>query len=254
MQIMTPHRQIFARILSNWVTRLPTDGLILEIGCGLGTWLETSSRYRGGVIGLDIDKQACSIASAQIGHTCAGIVLYAGGILPFKATSFQGIYAHEVIEHINADKKFIAETYRVLKDGGSLLLTTPNGNREPLDRRKHRAHVRHYRANQLSSYLREQGFEIEDLYWRMHPLCGMLDDALSRVGKRLLKTQALQPGLTHWTSESQSGLNRFLLTVFRFVAPLISLVVTLEFEAFKKIWEARNMIFVARKGARRTYD
>jgi SAM-dependent methyltransferase len=250
MLIMLPHKQIFARILSNWVTQLPVDGLILEIGCGLGAWIEMISQHGRRVVGLDIDKQACSIASAQIGSECAGIVLYAGGALPFRENSFEGVYAHEVIEHVDDDKGFIAEAYRVLKDGGSLILTTPNGNREPIDKRKHRAHVRHYLPDQLDSHLREQGFRIESLYWRMHPLCGMLDDALSQIGTRLLQTQAVQPGLTHWVTESQTRPNRLILTLFRIIAPLISFAVTIEFELFKTAWEARNMIFVAQKGAR----
>jgi SAM-dependent methyltransferase len=248
VQVMTPHRTIFARILSKWVAQLPTDGLILDIGCGMGTWIEVSSRYAGGLVGLDVDKQVCSIASAQVRHKCEGIVLYAGGAFPFKEESFQGAYAHEVIEHVSDDAEFIAEAYRVLKNGGSVILTTPNGEREPLDSHKHSAHVRHYSADQLSYHLQQQGFEIEELYWRMHPLCGVLDDALSQIGNRLLRTQGVQPGLTHWSAGSQSGLNRFLLMVFRLVEPLIRSAVIVEFEVFKTVREARNMIFIARKG------
>jgi SAM-dependent methyltransferase len=244
---MTPHRVIFARILSRWVAKLPSDGLILDIGCGMGTWMEISSRYGGRVVGLDVDEQVCSIASARVGNKCAGIVMYAGGIFPFKENSFQGAYAHEVIEHVSDDAEFITEAYRVLKDGGSVILTTPNGKREPLDSRKHSAHVRHYSADQLRSRLQQQGFEIEKLYWRIHPLCGMLDDALSQVGNRLLRTQGVQPGLTYWSTGSQSGLNRLLLMLFRLAEPLINLVVIMEFEAFKSRWEARNMVFIVRK-------
>jgi ubiquinone/menaquinone biosynthesis C-methylase UbiE len=182
---------IFARILSNWIAQLPSDGLILDVGCGLGAWIVASSRRGGRVVGSDIDKQACSIAFARVGRMCVGIVLYAAGTFPFKENSFQGMYTHKVIEHISDDKGLISEVYRVLKSGGSLVLTTPNAKCEPLDKRVHPAHVRHYPADQLSSRLRDQAFSRENLYWRMHPLCGMLDDTLSQVENEVLQVQRL---------------------------------------------------------------
>jgi SAM-dependent methyltransferase len=248
MKIRPPHQHIFTRILSRWATCLPANGLILDIGCGLGAWIEVSSPHRR-VVGLDIDQQACAIAASRVGNMATGIVLYGGGALPFKNGSFQGAYAHEVIEHVHDDQIFLAEVQRVLKAGGALLLTTPNGRRESLDKRKHGAHVRHYLPEQLSARLTEQDFEIQNRYWRIHPLCGLLDDTLSQIGNRLLKSQALQPGLTHWTSASQSGLSRVMLTLFKMIEPVISLIVLVEFELFKTTWEARNMIFIVQKRA-----
>lgn len=46
--------------------------------------------------------------------------------LPFEDGSFDIITAFQFIEHIKPRKEFIKECLRVLKPGGSLLVTTPN--------------------------------------------------------------------------------------------------------------------------------
>ena len=247
MNFETPHRLIFSRILTRWFNKLPSDGLILEIGCGLGSWIGLCIKNGYKIIGLDNDEQACSIASSQFGRVSKGIVLYSGNIFPFESNSIQGVLAHEVLEHVTEDKQFVAEANRILEDGGLLILTTPNGNREPLDKRKHSAHVRHYVEEQLNSLLMEHGFTIEKRYWRMHPICGLLDDALSRLGNELIQIQPIQPGLTYWRNDSQSRMVRFLLWVYKLIEPFIAFVVTIEFEIFKTILEARNIILIANK-------
>jgi ubiquinone/menaquinone biosynthesis C-methylase UbiE len=46
--------------------------------------------------------------------------------LPFSDNSFDGIVAMEIIEHLEDDVSFLRECLRVLKHGGTLLLTTTN--------------------------------------------------------------------------------------------------------------------------------
>ena len=47
------------------------------------------------------------------------------GALPFAARSFDGILCTEVLEHLAAPARTLAEAMRVLRPGGWLLLTTP---------------------------------------------------------------------------------------------------------------------------------
>lgn len=64
--------------------------------------------------------------------------------------SFDLVVSVEVIEHVEEDEKFVSEVNRVLKPGGSLILTTPNGdfveNRNP-------DHKRHYKRKELNHLL-----------------------------------------------------------------------------------------------------
>jgi SAM-dependent methyltransferase len=56
----------------------------------------------------------------------------------------------EVLEHVEDDERFVSEVSRVLKPGGTFIMTTPNGdfveNHNP-------DHKRHYRKEQLSDLL-----------------------------------------------------------------------------------------------------
>ena len=64
--------------------------------------------------------------------------------------SFDVVVAVEVLEHVEQDRAFVENVYRVLKPGGMFVMTTPNGdflaNTNP-------DHKRHYRREQLRALL-----------------------------------------------------------------------------------------------------
>ena len=66
------------------------------------------------------------------------------------AAAFDCVVAVEVLEHVERDDLFVTEVNRVLKSGGTFLMTTPNGdsvaNRNP-------DHKRHYTREQLQALL-----------------------------------------------------------------------------------------------------
>jgi SAM-dependent methyltransferase len=46
--------------------------------------------------------------------------------LPFPNETFTKVYASEIVEHVPAWEAVLAEAFRVLKPGGTIVLTTPN--------------------------------------------------------------------------------------------------------------------------------
>jgi SAM-dependent methyltransferase len=66
--------------------------------------------------------------------------------------SFDAVVAVEVLEHVDEDGRFLREVYRVLRPGGTFVMTTPNGDYVPNTNPDHR---RHYTRDHLSSLLRE---------------------------------------------------------------------------------------------------
>lgn len=98
---------------------------LLDVGCGDGSLaLELGKRLAASETwGLDLSKPALREAK------CKGIVAVLGDGdlgLPFQNSSFDLVYAGELIEHLRNQEGFLREVNRVLRPGGFLLLTTPN--------------------------------------------------------------------------------------------------------------------------------
>lgn len=75
--------------------------------------------------------------------------------------SYDGVVSVEVIEHVPNDAAFISQIHRLLKPGGSLVLTTPNGEVVP---NRNPDHVRHYTRAELVSRLRESFADVRVTY------------------------------------------------------------------------------------------
>ncbi len=84
----------------------------LDIGCGEGYLAEMGIRN---VIGIDT-------------RPAKGIALYASAEdLPFRDESFDLVFAGEIIEHLDRPGKALRDWARVMKTGGRMILSTPNG-------------------------------------------------------------------------------------------------------------------------------
>ncbi len=71
--------------------------------------------------------------------------------------SFDYVVSVEVIEHVEADDRFVSEISRVLKPGGIFLLTTPNGD---WVENKNPDHKRHYKKGELNALLNKYFDEV----------------------------------------------------------------------------------------------
>ncbi len=97
-------------------------GKVLEDGCGVGAYVTQLSNLGGVVVGLERDVERALEARKKNAHILCG----AGENLPFGEGVFDALLSHEVIEHVEDDRKAIREMARVLKPGGRLVLFCPN--------------------------------------------------------------------------------------------------------------------------------
>lgn len=101
----------------------PSSGdKILDIGCGLGFFLNTLARR--GVQGFGIDFSQKSLTLAK-GMTSG---LFAQGdaqVLPYRDNSFDKIIFTDVIEHVFDDRAALQEIVRISKPGAMIALVTP---------------------------------------------------------------------------------------------------------------------------------
>ncbi len=129
---------------------------LLDIGCGGGNMIHHLSEY-GQVTGLEIDGRPLKIAR-QRGYEV--VQLDATQPMPFGANRFDVVTAFDVIEHNQDDLAILADSWRVLKPGGYVIITVPAfmelwSHNDDLN-----AHVRRYTDWELRRKMAMSGFEV----------------------------------------------------------------------------------------------
>jgi ubiquinone/menaquinone biosynthesis C-methylase UbiE len=134
------------RLLKAYYAAIPyVKGDLLEIGCGEGRGIELLSPLVNSYTAID----KISEIEDGIRQKYPKIQFLNMNVPPFTGVadnSFDTIVTFQVIEHIQEDKEFLKEIYRVLRSGGRAILSTPNLDwsltRNPW-------HVREYTARQF---------------------------------------------------------------------------------------------------------
>jgi len=101
----------------------PLEGKrILDVGCGLGMYVEKLRRFSDQVYGIDIDAERVTEGGRRLPHLLAA----AAETLPFTDNCFDILLLHEVLEHVADDRQVVQEAYRVLRPGGRIVIFAPN--------------------------------------------------------------------------------------------------------------------------------
>jgi SAM-dependent methyltransferase len=102
---------------------LPTEGPVLDLGCG-GALFGRLLRERGyKVFGLDYSTQA-----AQVGWHQNGVPVATGifSDAPFACGTFAAITMFHVLEHLYDPGSYIEAAWHLLRPGGRLIVQVPN--------------------------------------------------------------------------------------------------------------------------------
>ena len=132
-------------------------GNLLELGCGTGRGLEilvnAAEHYTG------IDKNEPLIKEHTTNYPDS--VFLDQFMPPFSGiadNSMDTVITFHVIEHIKDDDAFVKEIYRVLKPGGTAIITTPNVEMRVA---RNPWHVREYTRKGLTSLLSKYFGDVE---------------------------------------------------------------------------------------------
>ncbi|MFH1725727.1 MAG: class I SAM-dependent methyltransferase [Elusimicrobiota bacterium] len=116
--------RLLAEGLSAWKSR----GVFVDVGCALGTMLAGVRDHSGWkVLGLEFAR-----AAAETGKRLNGVEIAQGGLsdAPWPDESVDCVHMNNVLEHEAKPAEALAAASRLLKPGGRLRLSLPNG---PLD-------------------------------------------------------------------------------------------------------------------------
>lgn len=167
----------------------------LDAGCGTGLFSEAAKARGAEVTAMDVGPNLLARVQEKCRcQTAVGDVL----ALPFPDASFDIVLCTEVIEHTPDAATAIGELARVLRPGGTLVLTTPNRVWHPLIRLANVLKIRPYeglenwaRWGELRSWIAANGLEIVDQRGFnalpfIHPFTYPLIDRLDQLGRTYL--------------------------------------------------------------------
>jgi glycosyltransferase involved in cell wall biosynthesis/2-polyprenyl-3-methyl-5-hydroxy-6-metoxy-1,4-benzoquinol methylase len=98
---------------------------VLDCGCGFGVHLMLMSRLRDlDLVGVDAARDRLTHARRE--RIPAALANTDLNLLPFRDECFDRVLMSEVLEHLEDDRRALAEVHRVLKPGGILALSVPH--------------------------------------------------------------------------------------------------------------------------------
>jgi 2-polyprenyl-3-methyl-5-hydroxy-6-metoxy-1,4-benzoquinol methylase len=155
--------------------RFRRSGKLLDVGCGLGTFVKISKDN-----GFDATGTEVSDFAVQYAYEAYGLNIIPGALeaLRFPDDCFDVVTIWHVLEHLPSPRATLTEIHRILKKGGMLAVAVPNIN-EHIFRFAYRLvrgrelklfsvddkelHLYHFSQKTLQLILEKTGFEVEHM-------------------------------------------------------------------------------------------
>jgi 2-polyprenyl-6-hydroxyphenyl methylase / 3-demethylubiquinone-9 3-methyltransferase len=151
--------------------RVPAGARVLDVGCGEGAFTAALVRAGRESVGIDVAEAPLRRARERAGEGLDLRLVPVEGEWPLQDASFDAVWAGEVIEHVADTAAWLSEVRRVLRSGGTLVLSTPAHGPLTrlwlgLSRRSFESrfdprsdHLRFYTRHTLAALLQDFGFE-----------------------------------------------------------------------------------------------
>jgi ubiquinone/menaquinone biosynthesis C-methylase UbiE len=242
----------------NWLNPQKEETL-LDCGCGEGFYSMVLSEVCDGTVVTAFDYNAELLAKASRWTAGKRISFKNGNIekgLPFESNAFDKVIFTEVLEHLDDDRRALAEIYRVMKPSGLLALTVPNANYpflwDPINWTRESLglghfnpkntilggvwsydHKRLYSFDQIRTIAKETGFEIVEEANLTH-FCMPFNYLILRFGKIL----------TGWLPQSsvKSATEKFEWKKKEDSKGMLNQILQGVFSVFKKVDQRNDLV------------
>lgn len=151
--------------LSDFITKLPQNSMVLDVGCGPGNFSSFLLEHNFQVTGIDLSEKMISIAKQKV----PGVTFLKQDMrmLKFKDQQFDGILAAYSLIHIESKDlpKTLQNFYRILKDGGYLQVIVQKGQADQIvsqpSRPSEKMFFNFFSSERLNHFLTNAGFIID---------------------------------------------------------------------------------------------
>lgn len=99
---------------------------VLEVGFGEGYGTDYLGRIATEITGVDMSQALVDHARKKYGRKNVWFMRGDATEFPFSANAFDVVISSQVLEHVKDYMKFLVETNRVLRPGGTAIFATPN--------------------------------------------------------------------------------------------------------------------------------
>jgi len=151
--------------LLHWLDAQPGER-ILDVGCGDGFYDHRIASQGASVVGIDMDKDALAVAERKNKTDRIQFHFMDAEKIPFDNHSFDKVVSFCVIEHFYREDKVLSHVQRIMKPGGTLVLsadslTTPGITDGERLRHKNRYSVNtFYTKESMTEKLERFGFQV----------------------------------------------------------------------------------------------
>ncbi|HLF34140.1 MAG TPA: class I SAM-dependent methyltransferase [Cyclobacteriaceae bacterium] len=138
-------------LMPYYLCREYIQGDLLELGCGEGRGIGVIREYVKSYLGIDKIETVIRQLTSRF-QNCGFKQMTFPPLTGIENNTFDSIISFQVIEHIKKDEDFLREIFRVLKPGGTAMLTTPN---RKMSLTRNPWHIREYSPDELAVLCRK---------------------------------------------------------------------------------------------------
>lgn len=205
-----------------------TRGVVLDVGCGPAVYTDGLVKMGCAIYGVDISPEMIALAKRR---QFPGASFSVGNVesLSFPPKMFDGILCVGVLEYTDRSEAAVGEMARVLKPGGRIVVTVPNGDSwlNRLDRSLRQVLRGIHRLSRGRLFRSAITYEYAPVYWPSQ----LLENTLARHGFQV----------------EQRRFHIFRLTFLNRISPKLSLWIMRKMNFVSSRFLGANLVIQARR-------